>query len=92
MKSSMNAQGVCGQKCNAVFASYSVYHSMQLIVTGRGDIAVIQVTAIQRYDNTVVLCNIIRDLPQLAASRGDCLIQVTAEAGSTVFQFPKLHR
>ena len=35
---------------------YSVYHSMQLIVMGRGDMAVIrntQVAAIQRYDYTV---------------------------------------
>ena len=52
---------------------YSVYYYIQLIVTGPVDMAVIrntQVAAIQLYDNLHRnLCNISRDLPQLAAKR-----------------------
>ena len=60
---------------------------MQLIVTGQGDMAVIrntQVAAIQRYDYTVAYAIIFGTFPNWPQSGGDRLIQVTAEAGSTV--------
>ena len=43
-----------------------------------------QVTAIQRYDNTVAYGTSFGTFPNWPQSRGDRLIQVTAEAGSTV--------